>query len=269
MQCIYPSEIKVKGLEQEKIQVPCGVCRKCRIHRKQAWIGRLRMEAAAHTLKCFTTLTYSDDKVKDLNYADVQAFLALYRRRRPGQRIRFFCVGEYGKRTARPHWHLCLFGTVCPPEMVEWPYGFTHTGELNTKSIGYVAGYSLKDSARPEVVVRCSNRPGIGMDQLFLYGRRLARVRDRMDYVPNSITIGGRRYPLHATAYRRLLEGFEYEGGVRHEKSLYSCALEHDVKKRLCNGNPEMAENYLGSSRASSQGQIRDMNGNGTKEKKL
>lgn len=259
MKCLYPSEVSPSGMKSDgdKIQVPCGNCKYCRIHKKQAWIGRLRLEAGAHSLKCFTTLTYSDDNVKDLDYSDVQTFLKRYRKRRPSQSIRFFCVGEYGSQTARPHWHLLLFGTVVPKECPEWSHGYTYTGECNVKSIGYVAGYSLKDSCRPETIVRASNRPGIGMDQLFEYGKTLGRVASTVHLVPNTVTIGGRSYPMHKTAYERFIEGYKAgEGTITGARSLRKAALDHHIRKGLVRGNEELARDYLGNGTANIQEQM-------------
>ena len=89
-----------------------------------------------------------------------------------------------------------LFGTVAPKELTEWDRGFSYTGECNVKTIGYVAGYTLKDASNPETVVQMSRRPGIGMDRIYKYGQKLAKYCKEVDHLPNTITIGGRSFPV-------------------------------------------------------------------------
>lgn len=104
------------------------------------------------------TLTYRDDAVPQygsLKYRDVQLFLKRLRKDHP---VRFVCCGEYGPKTLRPHYHLCIFGyfpddhSWCGGSENErlyssksldkyWGLGETRTGELTFQSAAYVARY--------------------------------------------------------------------------------------------------------------------------------
>lgn len=115
-----------KDSDVEVVPVPCGKCIGCRLDRAQAWSDRMLLEYNASDRgypvrsALFVTLTYDDlhkpcvtcsDDVSrgTLDYSDVQLFLKRLRKALP-HRVRFFCAGEYGDTTFRPHYHLILFG---------------------------------------------------------------------------------------------------------------------------------------------------------------
>ena len=77
MPCTFPLELKhpETGLMQA---VHCGRCRYCRIRRKQAWVGRNRLELLDHETARFLTLTYAKDP-GTLQVSDLQDFLKRYR----------------------------------------------------------------------------------------------------------------------------------------------------------------------------------------------
>lgn len=76
--------------------------------------------------------------------------------------IRYYHVGEYGERFARPHHHACLFNfdfkdkyfwkfskkgyKLFRSPFLEklWPYGFSYIGEVTWQSAAYVARYCMK-----------------------------------------------------------------------------------------------------------------------------
>ena len=126
----------------------CGQCIGCRIQQREDWATRIELEARQWPKEqvWFITLTYDDDhvpgmilktgeimrkvqyvwkpgkkapeSVQTLMYPDVQKFLKRLRRAYKGK-LRYFCAGEYGEQTARPHYHLILFNYN--PEKLE-PY---------------------------------------------------------------------------------------------------------------------------------------------------
>ena len=104
MQCAYP--LTVKHGDHSAL-VRCGQCRMCRTRRKQAWVGRLLLEARDHKAARFLTLTYAVEPGK-LEYSDFQKFMKRYRVIYGP--CRFFAVGEYGSKTFRGHWHVLIFG---------------------------------------------------------------------------------------------------------------------------------------------------------------
>lgn len=160
------------------LQIPCGYCAGCRLARAQAWSVRCQHEASLHVENCFLTLTYDDaslpswNRPRDtsrwrgttetgtLHYPDVQKFLRTLRKQVAPKRFSFLCAGEYGERTARPHYHLLLFGhrferlrdfsgrgtwTGESEDLASlWRYGSHFVGELTVQSAAYVSQYCLK-----------------------------------------------------------------------------------------------------------------------------
>lgn len=113
------------------------------------------------------TLTYSDEHVPEgysLRYRDVQLFMKRLRKRIAGvsvdadglRPVRFFCAGEYGGETYRPHYHMVFFNVRLPDEVrrgkylysdvVEelWKLGRVVMDDLTAESAAYVAGYAVK-----------------------------------------------------------------------------------------------------------------------------
>ena len=199
--------------------VRCGRCKYCRIRRKQAWVGRLRLELQDHRAARFLTLTYAEDP-GELSPEDLQLFLKRYRRDRTP--CRFFAVGEYGEKSGRGHWHALIFGH--PPQALghlqglsEWPHGYAYDGEVNAKSIGYVAGYTMKGAREGDLhpIVRMSLRPGIGFRALERAGSAYARsLGGRQAPIwPSALTIGGKRYPLSEGGLLAFQRAFLDSGG--------------------------------------------------------
>lgn len=108
------------------IQLPCGRCLGCRLEYSRQWANRLMLELEYHDSAYFITLTYNDEHVPrgyypdpetgealesmTLSKRDVQLFMKRLRKAFPDDQIRFYCAGEYGPSTMRPHYHLIIFG---------------------------------------------------------------------------------------------------------------------------------------------------------------
>lgn len=156
------------------------------------WTGRCIAEARMSSAAHFVTLTYGrSDRYGEvdhasaahLDYRDVQAFLKRLRHKHP---CRFFCVGEYGDKKGRAHWHLILFwkGDVPDVEMGKridwepWPHGFSQFKPLIWQRIRYVTKYLHKDYKKDggQSHVMMSKRPLIGAP----YFTKLAR--DHVDH---------------------------------------------------------------------------------------
>ena len=179
----------------EKMEVACGQCLGCRLDYSRMWAMRIVHESSLHELdggNCFVTLTYRDKKdctlsqlsdgyhIPDdwsLNLDHFQKFMKRLRKAFAPQKVRFFHVGEYGRKckhgidvdrvgcplcfVGRPHYHAALFNCSFPDllsytsdggvlrytsPMLEsiWKYGFVDVGELNFASAAYGARYILK-----------------------------------------------------------------------------------------------------------------------------
>ena len=179
--------------------IPCGKCPGCRLDYAKVWSDRMIIELKDNPDAIFVTLTYRNKDlprgecgIPSLRLEDLQKFFKRLRKRFTGRRIRYYCAGEYGPRTHRPHYHgiiygLCLrdfpdlkcFGTnelgqpyyTSPLLEKIWSHGFIQLSEVTYHTCAYVSRYCLKkqvkqvyidDGVEPEFNVS-SRRPGIGM----------------------------------------------------------------------------------------------------------
>jgi hypothetical protein len=116
MKCTSPIYIlnpHRESFTQEKIAVPCGRCRWCRLEKAKKWAIRIMHESVMHKDNCMVTLTYNDEFLPNglnptLSKRDLQLFFK--RLRRKGEKFRYFACGEYGENYLRPHYHILFFG---------------------------------------------------------------------------------------------------------------------------------------------------------------
>lgn len=233
MPCAYPLRLvhPETGLWRE---VACGQCRGCRLRRKAAWIGRLRLEMLDHESARFVTLTYADDPGL-LDIEHLQKFMKRYRYHYGD--CRYFAVGEYGSKKKRGHWHLIIYGHG--PEVVgrwltnkAWDAGFSYDGICNHKTISYVAGYVLKAGCfdkEYKPVSLMSRKPGIGFPRIQLMAE--AAARQGLQGWPTEYRIGTYRFPLCAgglTAFK-----LHYlEAGGSSPASMDPEIIDADVRER-------------------------------------
>lgn len=121
--CVDPDTPEIRlGLH---MVISCGHCINCRLAHSRQWADRLMLENEYHEQSWFVTLTYNDFWVPESKYVDentgevfpayslwkrdVQLFLKRLRKSLDYS-IRFYCAGEYGSKTFRPHYHLIIFG---------------------------------------------------------------------------------------------------------------------------------------------------------------
>ncbi|WNK13917.1 MAG: replication initiator protein [Microvirus sp.] len=130
----------------EYLRLPCGTCLGCRLSRAREWALRCSLELSLHDHACWTTLTYDDAHLPPtLDKSHLSGFIKRLRARVEPARIRFFASGEYGERTARPHYHAILYGVSDSPHIpAAWPFGFARVDPLTPAAIAYVAGYCAK-----------------------------------------------------------------------------------------------------------------------------
>lgn len=156
--------------DSRPVSIACGSCIGCRIRRQREWTVRLMCESKMHADSMFLTLTYDDEhKPRDngLCYRDVQLFLKRTRQelKRP---VRYFVCGEYGDKTLRPHYHMCLFGwwpddamrvsgvysqhQLYGSEVLSrlWGNGKADFGVVTPQSAAYTASYVLKKWNGPD-----------------------------------------------------------------------------------------------------------------------
>ena len=161
------SQLSGKQLKYEDLMynpkvmlIPCGQCIGCRIRQREDWTTRIELEAQDYPKEevWFITLTYDDDhvpgmivktgeimrkvqytwkpgekrpsSVQILLYEDIQKFLKRLRKAYRGK-LRYFVAGEYGEQTARPHYHMILYGWK--PTDLENLYKIHHNGYYTSK----------------------------------------------------------------------------------------------------------------------------------------
>ena len=182
----YASNLSVPNspkFVREFVEIPCGHCRECRLKYSREWADRLLLESLEHEHTWFITLTYSDANLP-LNFDSdgvlvnggvphptlvkkhVQDFLKRLRRwleyNGYNDKIRYYCAGEYGDHTHRPHYHMVLFGMDIPdlvPYKITklgfqlynsnilnkiWSHGYVVIGQFTWETGAYVARYTMK-----------------------------------------------------------------------------------------------------------------------------
>lgn len=160
------------------LQLPCRHCVGCRLDHSKEWANRILLEQKYHASSYFVTLTYDDEHLPvrygvdsstgeilaphaSLVKADLQKFFKRLRKATK-QKLSYFCSGEYGSQTYRPHYHCIIFGLVLndlkeikrnfgnEPYFVSsliekvWPFGMHVIGRVTMESAAYVARYTLK-----------------------------------------------------------------------------------------------------------------------------
>lgn len=192
----------------EFVPIPCGQCVGCRLEHSRQWAVRCMLESEYHTSNYFITLTYDNDNVPINDYIDLetgeyrqsmslckkdlQDFIKRLRSHfdyNDCNGFRYFACGEYGDRTARPHYHMIAFGLELDdlelyqhseigdlfnsPLLTEkWGKGHVVIGNVTFDSCAYVSRYIMKKQKgagasiydkfqiEPEYIVM-SRRPGI------------------------------------------------------------------------------------------------------------
>lgn len=175
--------IRHNALSVKSVKLPCGKCAACKLEKSRQWAVRIMHEAQFHTENCFITLTYAPDYLPSdskLVKSDVQKFIKRLRKRHPERVIRYYFVGEYGRKHHRPHYHAIIFGydfsdktllfmsnglPVYRSKELEtlWSFGISSIGSLSFESAAYVARYILKnDGTADKGFSLMSLKPGIG-----------------------------------------------------------------------------------------------------------
>lgn len=153
-----------KQIAVNDMLVPCGSCAICKFNLVQDWAIRIFHEAQYNCTALFVTLTYAVAP-NELQKSDLQKWLKRLRKKKD---VRYFAVGEYGKKFCRPHYHVILFTNeiITHSDIYDtWKHGFVHVGHLTQQSTMYVLKYMLKaspESDRSPPFRLMSRRPGIG-----------------------------------------------------------------------------------------------------------
>lgn len=162
------------------IRLPCGHCEACLSRRATDWTNRMLVEDSYSKCSWFITLTYDDTSLPVLTSPqdvvvrgalegtpvlvkkDFQDFFKRFRTHFPSAKgekyISYYCCGEYGGKTGRPHYHFILFckkdyytfNEISQKVFDSWHYGQYQIAAVSPASMRYVAKYSLKKSLCPD-----------------------------------------------------------------------------------------------------------------------
>lgn len=141
---------------------PCGKCLECRKQHSAGWAFRIQNELKYSTKAYFITLTYDTDHVPitknglmTLQRSHVQAYFK--RLRKDGLQFKYYCMGEYGSKRKRPHYHIIMmFKGIINSWDVEkkihkhWNLGEVHIGKGNESTIKYTLKYITKGKVVPQ-----------------------------------------------------------------------------------------------------------------------
>lgn len=222
-----PITIGQGGRGSLPLSLPCGRCIGCRIKRVQDWTTRIQHEASLYDQNSFITLTYNDQALDQVGpsliYDHFQKFIRELRRHQP---VRFFCAGEYGGETWRPHWHAILFGVgftdtypvgkdLVASKRLEkiWPHGNHAIGEVNKSTIAYTASYCVKKITGPKAEDHYTR-----LNPLTGEIHQLAPEMARMSLKPG---IGARWYDKHKHDVHYARDGVIQPGGFRTKPPRY------------------------------------------------
>lgn len=160
MKCISPITLKnqAKNATKSLITVPCGKCVSCLKNRRADWSFRISQELSVSNSAFFITFTYNEETVPwqkgddgverlSLRKSDFQSYMKNLRNK-ISVPIRFYCCGEYGGDTERPHYHAIIFN--CPANerylfQSEWKYGNSMCAQITPARIHYITKYMMKD----------------------------------------------------------------------------------------------------------------------------
>lgn len=218
------------GKRGEGLFVPCQKCLHCRLAKAADWGVRVERESSLYDESWFVTLTYDDANLPLLGHLvpDHAREFVIDLRNRGYANLRSYGCAEYGSKSLRPHYHLCLLNLTLPkvtpysslfknsssshpyftsPLLTDlWSKGSVLLAPLNFDTAAYTARYASKAFQQPlpppyinertgEVIepppaasVCISRRPGIGHGFVHKYSDQLFRD----GFVQSS----GRKFPL-------------------------------------------------------------------------
>lgn len=151
---------------QDGRMVDCRKCLNCKKQRLNGWVLRLQEQRKCHKKAYFITLTYEDEKNtpksnrapytrtgrRTLVKRDLQLYFKRVNQnmsRSYGTSIKYYGVGEYGRRSLRPHYHAIVFGAEADILRKQWLFGFVHVGTVTSSSCAYCLKYISKGRIVP------------------------------------------------------------------------------------------------------------------------
>ena len=253
--CINPSFVwMMKGPEWVQQPVPCRVCDMCRKNRVNDFVGRGLCEVATSSAVSTVTLTYAprddlfDQIINPAHFQDFIRQLRDYHRNRKtnGFSLRYFAVGEFGKKSGRAHLHAILFfkGISSPwphgnfINIPQWPHGHcTVDNRADYRTFRYCCKYLLKGDEKPWLSL--SKKPPLGTDFILKKADALAALgvlprsfTYRPPGAPEKVRFGMSR-AIKLVYLRRILERVPYDEERASEwvRNVQKAMLREDAEK--------------------------------------
>lgn len=158
------------------VPIKCGRCIECMKAKRREWQIRLGEEIKHNKNAQFVTLTFSEEKLKELseelNSTDaniiatkaVRRFLENWRSKHK-KSVKHWLITELGhENTERIHLHGLIWTNDKEEIQNRWIYGRVGLGEyVNMRTVNYIIKYVTKvDKDHPEYVPKMMNSPAIG-----------------------------------------------------------------------------------------------------------
>lgn len=261
--------------------VSCGQCLLCRVNKCREKTFRIMMEARLWDKSWWTTITYNDEFQPTI-YIDrktgevfenpqgtlhpyhIELFLKRVRKDLHPVKFRYYIVGEYGDTTARPHYHICVFGhgeEIVDVLQRNWTdpvsqrsMGFIdryHGRPLDTSTARYTVGYTIKKLTKagdfrlegryPEFA---NSSKGIGLEFAHRFANALKNqsgenyIFTSLD-IPRTVRFDGRDWPLDRYLRQKVLECLGISDDI-NEISKKKFSLEMSSLSRRASGNTQL-----------------------------
>ena len=163
------SRVRLRNVKTGKVEdVPCGCCLVCLAKQANDWYIRFQIEQKYCLDSFFVTLTQEDAVYEPLCVDTIQRYFK--RVRSMGFRFKYVCLGEYGPKTCRAHYHILFFlDAGSTPDFLsalsaQWQQrGIVDVKRPTKNHLFYVAKYNSKLFLKYVTIKLSSRRPAIGL----------------------------------------------------------------------------------------------------------
>lgn len=192
---------------------PCGKCYYCKAQRRAEWCFRLSFESYHSKHTSFITFTYDDENLPFLDNGSPTLFpdhlsKLIKDLRNSGYKFKYYCVGEYGGKFGRPHYHGIFFSE----DDIYFSH-FWHRGSVKEESprsmaaLHYIGKYHIVPKTRAQDInqpkqpfSRMSKRLGAAYVDQYI-NKNTGEIED----VPFTISFNNYRYPLPRYYRKKLM----------------------------------------------------------------
>lgn len=142
MKCLHPIHSK-RGVFR------CGKCLACKSQKVNEFIIRFNAQNNASKSSFFVTLSYDNDNLPLTGVSKMEMNLFLKRLKNVVPSFKYVCIGEYGGRFHRPHYHLNIWfenDFISWTSFFDslkscWKFGNVDCKSINDRESNYIAKY--------------------------------------------------------------------------------------------------------------------------------